>query len=80
MVRALYKDIDIFVTPADDVVARIARDTAFDPNEPEIPYSYVFPELQLSLWRPVIPESDTDAEGRHFSTIGIGRRGYYDVD
>jgi len=33
----------------------------------------------LSLWRPMIPESDTNSNGRYFYTIGIGKRGYHDV-
>ena len=79
VVRALYRDLDVFATPADEVVAHIARDSQFDQSDPEIPYSYLFRGLQLSLWRPTIPESDADTDGRCFSTIGIGKRGYYDV-
>jgi hypothetical protein len=79
VVRALYRDIDVFATPADEVVAHISRDSEFDQSDAEIPYSYLFRGLQLSLWRPTIPESDTDTEGRYFATIGIGKNGYYDV-
>jgi hypothetical protein len=79
VVRALYRDLDVFATPADDVVAYISRDSAFDESDPEIPCTYLFRGLQLSLWRPLAPESDTDADGRYFSTIGIGREGYYDA-
>lgn len=79
VVRALYRGLDVFATPADEVVSSVSRDSAFDAADPEIPYSYLFRGLQLSLWRPVIPESDSDTEGRYFSTIGIGGRGYYDV-
>ena len=77
-VRAFYRDLDVFATPADEVVASVSRDSAFDTANSEIPYSYLFRGLQLSLWRPVIPESDTDTRGRFFTTIGMGRRGYYD--
>ena len=76
--RALYRGLDIFATPAGEVVAYISRDAAFDETDQEIPYSYIFRDLQLSLWRPTIPESDSDMDGRVFSTIGIGKRGYYD--
>jgi hypothetical protein len=79
VVRAVYGGLDVFATPADEVVAHISRDSEFDQSDPEIPYSYLFRGLQLSLWRPTIPESDTDTDGRYFSTIGIGKRGYYDV-
>jgi hypothetical protein len=78
-VRAIYRDLDVFATPADEVVAYISRDSEFDQSDPEIPYSYLFRGIQLSLWRPTIPESDTDTDGRYFSTIGIGKAGYYDV-
>jgi len=74
--RAHYRDLDVFATPADEVAAYIARDAAFDETAREFPYSYIFPGLQLSLWRPVLPEDDE--AGRYFSTIGIGRKGYYD--
>ena len=78
-VRAFYRDLDVFATPVDEVVAFISRDEAFDAKHREIPYSYIFRGLQLSLWRPSIPESAGDADGRCFSTVGIGRRGYYDL-
>jgi hypothetical protein len=77
--RALYRDLDVFTTPVDEVAAFIARDATFDESYWEFPYSYIFRELQLILWRPVVPESDTDPDGRYFSTIGIGRRGYVDA-
>jgi hypothetical protein len=79
VVRAFYRDIDVFATPADEVVAHVCRDSEFDHSSPEIPYSYLFRGLQLSLWRPTIQKSDSDTDGRYFSTIGIGKRGYYDV-
>jgi hypothetical protein len=75
---ARYRDLDVFSMPADDVVAYIALDAAFDETDWEIPYSYIFRELQLALWRPLVPKSDTDTEGRYFMTIGVGRAGYYD--
>jgi len=79
VIRALYEGIDVFATPADEVVAHISRGSEFDQSDPEVPYSYLFRGLQLSLWRPTVPESDTDTDGRYFSTIGIGVRGYYDT-
>jgi hypothetical protein len=76
--RALYCGVDVFATPADELVSRVARDAAFDPDDPELGHAYVFPTLDLSLWRPVTPEeTPDDPEGREFSTIGIGTRGYY---
>jgi len=74
-VRAFYRDLDVFATPADELVAFISRDSAFNQKDREIPYSYIFPGLQLSVWRPTIGGTD----GRYFSTTGIGREGYYAV-
>jgi hypothetical protein len=75
--RVLYRGLDVFATPADQVLAHVPGDATFDPTAPELGYAYVFPDLDLSLWRPVVPESPEDSEGREFSTIGIGVAGYY---
>jgi hypothetical protein len=50
---------------------------AYDPTEPELGHAYIFPDLDLSLWRPVLPESPEDLEAREFSTIGFGMAGDY---
>lgn len=76
--RALYRGVDVFATPADELAAHIAHDAPFDPDNGELGYSYIFPALDLSLWRPAIPDSPDDTDGREFSTIGIGIEGYYD--
>jgi hypothetical protein len=76
--RVLYGEIEVFATPADEVLMQICVEADFDRNDPEVPYSYIFPALQLALWRPVVPEDEHDEDGRYFSTIGIGQRGYFD--
>jgi hypothetical protein len=76
--RPFYRDCDVFGTPAAKVVAQISQDCPYDADDPDIPYSYLFRKLQLSLWRQCVPESARDKEGRYFDTIGIGRKGYYD--
>lgn len=43
----------------------------------EIPYSYTFLEESLSFWRPVLPENDSDGEGRYFDSVAVGRKGYF---
>lgn len=56
----------------------------FDAEEPEIPYSYQFPSIELSLWRGTLPldEDDEDydeedEEGRYFEAVGLGTKGYF---
>ena len=62
--RVLYRGVDVFATPADQVLAHVSGDAAFDPTDPELGYAYIFPDLDLSLWRPVLPETPEDPEGR----------------
>ena len=75
--RVIYRGVDIFATPADQVLAHVSNDAPYDPADPELGYSYIFPDLDLSLWRPVVPASPEDQEGREFLTIGVGAVGYY---
>ena len=75
--RLLYRGLDVFAMPTGQTVAHVSGDAPFDPTDPELGYSYIFPDLDLSLWRPVLPESPEDPEGREFSTIGVGVAGYY---
>jgi hypothetical protein len=70
---AMFRGINVFETPAEDLVRLISQYASYDESDREIPYSYIFPSLEMSLWRPVVE----DEERRFFSTIGIGIRGYY---
>jgi hypothetical protein len=75
--EAFFDGVDVFALSAVELVERLSRRAAFDVNDPELGYSYVFPEWELALWRPIVPENDSDADGRFFSTVGIGVRGYF---
>lgn len=68
--------VKVFSRPAEEVVNRLAEHAALDLNNPDLGCSYIFPSLELALWRPFMPES-ADDEGHSFSTIGIGEVGYY---
>jgi hypothetical protein len=74
---AVYRGMNVFDTKAEYLVAHISRNAQYDRTDPELGYSYIFPELDLSLWRPTMPESPDDTEGREFMTIGVGVTGYY---
>jgi hypothetical protein len=73
----VYGGKDVFETRASDLVDLVSKEAPFDSEHPELGYSYIFPRLELSLWRPAMPEDEQDPEGQYFSTIGIGKRGYY---
>jgi hypothetical protein len=76
-IRAVYNGISVFETPADVVVASLSEIAPYDQDHPELGYTYIFPDLDLSLWRPVLPESPDDSDWRVFRAIGIGVKGYY---
>ena len=63
--------IDIFGSGAEDLLQRISQATGSEARTDDGGYSYVFPELSLTFWRPVLPSGDD--EGRFFETVGIQR-------
>ena len=65
-----YNGLDVFATPADELVKIVAADAPFDEADPELGYSYVFPRLELALWRPT-------RERPYFATIAVGIAGYF---
>ena len=62
--------VDPFGSLAEELIQYLSEKAKFDKSDPELGYSYIFPEIELSVWRPSI-------EDKHFSTIGIGVKGYY---
>jgi hypothetical protein len=76
-IKAIFQNKDIFKTNANELIQYISQITEFDKNDPELGYSYVFKEIQMSLWRPSIPVKNSDETGNYFATVGIGRDGYY---
>lgn len=75
--RALFRGIDVFSIPADELVPMLTQHAPFDENLRELGYAYVFPAFDLAVWRPVLGESPEDIEGWWFLTIGIGVKGYF---
>jgi hypothetical protein len=69
--RVLFHDQCIHELAADDAVALVSQHAIYDANDPELGYTYMFPKLQLSLWRPTTEEP-------HFHAVAIGRDGYFD--
>ena len=56
--------------PADEAVKAVAARSPFDPDDPELGWSYTFPALALALWRPTLDDES-------FSTVGVGVPGYF---
>jgi hypothetical protein len=74
---AVTQGVDVFAHTAKEVLDIITNITEYNQDDLEVGYSYVFADLELSLWRPNIPKSDLEEDGKYFSTIGIGVQGYY---
>lgn len=94
-VKVLYENQDVFNTKSNDLVRFLG---AIEPYKPDMEsmsgYCYIFENLGISLWRPVVfdesmlleqwfqemPKENKVDEMRHlyFETLAIFRNGYYD--
>jgi len=74
-VQAVLDNVDVFDTTAAELVAILAAHYEVDAADPEFGYSYRYPTAGLSLWRPTVPESVDDSDGRNFSTVGVSCAG-----
>ena len=75
--EALYNGVDLHKLKATEALEIVLSDDNYDPSDPELGYSYIFKKLQLSLWRSVISENESDSEGQYFEAVGIGGRDYF---
>jgi hypothetical protein len=73
-----YDGLNVFTTPAADLVAVLRQRTTIDEEEEEDGHTFTASSLLLSLWRPVTPQAPDDQEGRFFGSVLIARPGYYD--
>ncbi len=70
-----FRGIDIFDTPADELLMKLGEHTSIEVDEDG--RSLTAPDLLLALWRPVVPESDGDPDGRYFESVLMAGPGYY---
>lgn len=71
--------LDVFTTPAADLVTQLREHTSVHQEEEGGDgHAFTAPNLLLSLWQPVTPESPDDQEGRFFESILIATPDYYD--
>ena len=71
-----YNELDVFTTPAADLVTQLRRRTTV--HEEEDGHAFTAPDLLLALWRPTTPETPDDEDGRFFESVLLARPGYYD--
>ncbi len=78
--QCLYQDQCLHNMLADDVLELVCQQHEYDKTDPEVGYSYIFLQPQLSLWRGTMPEEDQeddDPEGRYFEAVGLAMTGYF---
>jgi hypothetical protein len=76
---ATFHGVSLHNLPANDAVRFVCHYAAFDPADPELGHSFVFPEIQLALWRPVVPAPDQPSDETSFHAVSIGVDGYFDL-
>jgi hypothetical protein len=72
--------LSVLSIPAEEAVQLVLKRASYDPNDPELGHSYIFPEIQLSLWRGVVPDLEDnlpDEDGLTFEAVGIAEKGYF---
>jgi hypothetical protein len=67
---AEFEGVAVLQSAADDAVEAVAARAALNQGDPELGWSFVFPDLDLALWRPT-------REDESFSTVGVGVEGYF---
>ena len=76
-IKAIFMGKNVLEVAASDLIKEISQYFVIDESDKEFGYSFIFPEIELNFWRPIIPENETDEDGKYFSTVGIGRKGYF---
>ena len=69
--RPVYRDIDLFDSPVSKAVSALEKDGPFDPDAPEMPFTFVFPALELAL------ERSDEADDATFERLTMGGEGFY---
>ncbi|WP_143133031.1 outer membrane protein assembly factor BamE [Pseudoduganella namucuonensis] len=74
---ATFRGKNLHALIAEEAISFMSQFDRFDENDVELGYSYIFPMLDLSLWRSTIPDSGSDPDGQYFEAIGLGKEGYF---
>jgi hypothetical protein len=72
-VEALLFGLPVFATVVPVLVHEVGCRAELDETDPELGYSYIFPNLELAFWRPY----NDDKKAPYFSTVGAGLSGYF---
>ncbi|MFF4541062.1 hypothetical protein [Streptomyces aureus] len=77
--RVTFQGLDIFATPARELVQRMAEHTPIE-ADPDDPASFTAADLLLGFWRPFAADDEPEEEqGYFFSSVLLARPGYNDT-
>jgi len=79
--EAYFKGVCLHKVLASEAIEYVSKWDSYYKDDPELGYSYIFLNLQLSLWRGTLPEAkqpDENVDGKYFEAIGLGTTGYFD--
>jgi hypothetical protein len=66
-----YNELDVFATPAADVVMQLRHHTTV--HEEEDGHAFIAPDLFLAFWRSTTLETPDDEDGRFFGSLLLAR-------
>lgn len=70
-----YRGFNPFKGRVDEVIKFFSQ---FElPEVDEGSYTYLFKNLEISLWRGNVPENDSDPEGNYFEAVAVGKKCYF---
>ena len=72
----VYEGIDIFTTPAVELIDQLHRRHAVIIEEDG--RLVTLPEQSISFWRATLPENEFDEDGKYFQTVLVAYPGYFD--
>jgi hypothetical protein len=72
-----YNGLNVFTTPAADLVTQLRRHTAVEEEDDEDGHTVTAPNLHLSFWRPPTAEIPADEDGTFFQRVRLARHGHY---
>jgi hypothetical protein len=73
-----YDGLDVFTTPAADLVTLLRRRTVVEELDHDDGHQYAAPNLLLSFWRPPTLEAPDDPDGPYFYSVRLARHGPHD--
>ena len=77
--RATFHGASLHDLSPDDAVALVSQYATYDAADAKTGHSFVFPELQLALWRPYVPDPEEPDDGDYsFRAVSVGVDGYFE--